>query len=89
MTRWNRTDHGQPSLSAHDRHERDVYEEFSGHISQVIGDVARRSEKTDLETAVATLHKELEHAGVRASDEWCQGVLETLRRGEPLTIDME
>jgi hypothetical protein len=87
MTKWGRAIRGESSAA--DRRERDVYEEFSGHISQVIGDVARRSEQTDLATAVATLHDELEHAGVRASDEWCQGVLETLRRGEQLTIDVE
>lgn len=67
----------------------DLYEEVGANITSLIAGVARRTESQDLATAAAKLSRELSGAGIRAGDDWCRGVLETVRRGDLLTIELE
>jgi hypothetical protein len=66
-----------------------LYEEFTANIANVVNAVARRTESESIGTAAAMLRVDLSRSGVRADLDWCQRVLETLRRGDKLTIDVE
>ncbi|MGC4112260.1 MAG: hypothetical protein QM747_17955 [Nocardioides sp.] len=62
----------------------DIATQLRTTIEQVIAENTARA--TD-ETA-ATLHKTLNNAGFHCDDTWCRNAIDTVRRGEPLTIQL-
>lgn len=86
--RWWRGAVRMAAVTSEDR-DSEVDEDFNGCISYVISDVADRWGPPDAASAVAHLSTNLSHVGLHASDEWCRAVLETLWRGEPLTIEVD
>jgi hypothetical protein len=75
--------------SFHSVDETDIYDEVGANIMNVVTAVARRTENEHLDTAAALLRVDLSRSGVRAGQVWCREVLEALRRGDPVTIDLE
>jgi hypothetical protein len=67
----------------------EMYDEVGANITSLIAGVARRTERDDVQVAAEALHRTLAHAGIRAGDDWCRRVIDTLRRGEQLTIELE
>ncbi len=67
----------------------DVREELGAGITSLIAAVVRGTERDDLDAAAHTLNRKLARNGIRADNNWCRGVLERLRRGDPVTIEME
>ncbi len=66
----------------------ELYDELGAEITNILASVSRRTAAERLETAAAMLRIDLARSGVEANLEWCCRALETIRRGEELTVDL-
>jgi hypothetical protein len=64
-------------------------EEFGASLDAVISEVAEATRTRGLDVATVVLHRELSLLGVKAGDDWCRTILEKLRAGHPVQIDIE
>jgi hypothetical protein len=64
-------------------------EEFGAGVDAVISEVTEATRRRGLDVATLVLHRELSQLGVKAGDDWCRAILEKLRAGHPVQIDIE
>lgn len=68
---------------------RALYEQIGAQVQQIVNDTVRDTMNDDLHAAVDTLHQRLNAVdGLEFDRSWSQNAIETLRRGDNLTIEL-
>lgn len=66
-----------------------LHEQIGEQIRTIVNDTAQETADQDLDVAVDTLHQRLNDVeGLNFERSWAQHAVETLRRGENLTINL-
>jgi hypothetical protein len=66
-----------------------MFNDLSGKVEETVRRVNDETEDRPLAEAAHVLRDALAHHGINWPDDWCRNVLDTLRHGEPLVIDLD
>ena len=65
-----------------------MFNDIGGKVAETVRRIQNETTNRPLADAAQVLHTALAHHGIYCPDDWCSAALDTLRRGEPLVIDM-